>query len=111
MHMITLISKTTSPFCHEKQRVSKSSSHHVVTGRASILILINIIVGVTIVVLVLRCLWRRRERLYEATKASLSSSNTADTGVHTTQLITECVKTSIHAQKLRHNRLESHTTR
>ena len=33
-----------------------------------------------------------------------------DTGVHLTQLITESVKASINALKLRHNGLESHTT-
>ena len=113
MYMTTLISITTPHFCHEWQRVSKSSSYLIVTGKASILILILIIiivVKVTIIVFVLRCLWRRRGRLYEATKASLPSSNTADTGVHLTQLITKCVKASIHALQLRHDRLEGHTT-
>ena len=38
--MTTLIPKTTPPFCQEWQRASISSSHHIVTGRASILILI-----------------------------------------------------------------------
>ena len=87
---------------------SNSSSHLVVTGRASILILI-IVVGVTIIVL--RCLWKRRGRCHEATKASLLSGNTADTGVHLTQLITECVKASIHALKLCQDDLKGHTTR
>ena len=58
----------------------------------------------------LRTLCRRRGRLYEATKASLSSCNTTDTGGHLTQLITESVKASIHALKLHHNCLKSHTT-
>ena len=104
--MTTLIPKTTPYFCHEGQRASNSSSHLVVTGRASILILIIIII-----VIVLRCLWRRRGRLREATKASLSSCNTTNTGAHLTQPITECVKASIHALKLRHDRLEGYTTR
>ena len=111
MYMTTLISKTTPLFCHEWQRVSKSGSHHVVTERTSILILIIIIFRITIVVLILGCLWRRRGILYEATKASLSSCNMADMGVHPTQLITECVKASIHALQLRHDPLEGHTTR
>ena len=109
MYMTTLISKTTSPFCHDWQKVSKSGSHLIVTERASILILI-IIVGVTIIVLILRCLWRKRGRLYEATKVSPPLSNTTNIGVHLTQLIIECVKASIHALKLRHDRLEGHTT-
>ena len=40
----------------------------------------------------------------------MSSCNTTDTGVHLTQLITECVKVSIHALKLCHDHLKSHTT-
>ena len=105
--MTTLIPKTTPPFCHEWQRVSNSSSHRVVTGRASILILILIIimvVGVTIIVLVLKCLWRKRGRRHEATKASLPSSNTVDMSVHLTQLITKCVKVSIHVLNRNDNR-------
>ena len=101
--------KTTSPFCHEWQRESNSSGQLIVTGGASILILI--IIRVTIVVLVLRSLWKRRGRLYKATKASLPSSNTGDTSVHLTQLITESVKASIHALKLCHDRIKSHSTR
>ena len=105
--MTTFIPKTTSHFCHEWQRASNSSSHVIITGRVSILIIIE----VTIIVLVLWSLWRRNGRLYKATKVSLSSCNTIDTGVHLTQLITECVKASIHALKLRHDCLEGHTTR
>ena len=87
------------------------SSHLHVTGRASILILIIIItIGVTINVIALKCLRRRRGRLYEATKASLSSMNTIDMGVHLTQLITKSVKASIHVLKLRYDHLEGHTT-
>ena len=106
MYMTTLISKTTPSFCHKWKRVSKSNSHRVVIGRASIFILIII----TIIVLILKCLWRRRGRLYKATKASLPSSNIADTGGRLTQLITGCVKASIHALQLCHDRLEGHTT-
>ena len=107
--MITLIPKTTPIFGHKWQRASNSSNHLVVTGRAIILILI--IIGVTIIVLILRCLWKRKGRCHKATKASLPSCNMTDTGVHLTQLITECVKASIHALKLRHDHLEGHTTR
>ena len=91
---------------------SLRSSHLIVTESTSILILINITtVGVTIIFLVLRYLWRRRGRLHKATKASLSLGNTADTGVHLTQLITKCVKVSIHALKLHHDCLKGHNTR
>ena len=90
---------------------SLRSSHLIVTESASILILINITtVGVTIIFLVLRYLWRRRERLHKATKASLSLCNMIDRGVHQIQLSSECIKASIHTLKLRHNRLEYHTT-
>ena len=109
--MTTLIPKTSPPFCHEWQRVSNSSSNVVVIKRASILILIIIIVvGVIIIVLVLKCIWRRKGRLYEATKLNLPTSNTADTGFHLIQLSSECIKASIHALKLRHDRLEGYTT-
>ena len=110
-NMTTLIPKTTSPFCHEWQKASNSSIHLVVTERASIRIFMLIIIEVTIIILVLKCLWRRRGRCHKATKASLSSCNTTDISVHLTQLITKCVKASIHALKLHHDRLESHTRR
>ena len=90
------------------KKASNSSSHLIVTEKASILILIIIII---FEVIILRCLWRRRGRLYEATKASLSSCNMTDTGAHLTQLITKCVKVSIHALKLHHDLLEDHTNR
>ena len=110
--MTTLILKTTPPFCHKWQRASNSSNHLVVTGRAiNLILIIIIVVQVTIIVRVLKCLWKRKGRHHEATKASLLLGWTIDTGVHLTQLITECVKASIHALKLRHNRLEIHTTR
>ena len=106
MSITTLISKTTPPFCHEWQRVSISSRHLVITGCASIPILIIIIV----IGVVLGCLERRRGKLHETTKASLPFGNIADTSIHLTQLITESVKASIHALKLHHNRIKSHTT-
>ena len=96
--MTTLISKTTSPFCHERQRLRVLSGHLVNTGRASISILIIIIV--VGVIIVLGFLGRRRGRLHKATKASLPLGNMADMDVHMTQLITEIVKASIHALKL-----------
>ena len=109
--MTTLIPKTTHSFCRKWHRASHLSSHLLVTRRASILILIlNITIGVTIIVLVLKCLWRRKGRLHEVTKANLSSFNTVNTSVHLTQLITKSVKASIHVLKLRHNRLEGYTT-
>ena len=69
-----------------------------------------IIVNTIIAILICQSLWRRRGRSNETTKASLSSCNTTDMGVHLTQLITKSVKTSIHALKLHHDGLKSHTT-
>ena len=40
----------------------------------------------------------------------MSLCNTTDTNVHLTQLITESVKASIHALKLHHDGLKSHST-
>ena len=111
MSMTTLISKLLPPFVMSDKGVSISSRHLVIAGWASIIVLITIIIRVTIVILVLRSLWGRRRRLDKTTKASLLSSNTVDTGVHLTQLITECVKASIHAQKLCHDSIYSHMTR
>ena len=111
MSMTTLISKTTHPFSQEWQRVSILSRHLIIARWASISILI-IIVGV--IVIVLGCLGRRRKRLHEATKVSLPSRNRADMGVHLIQLITKSIKVSIkasiHALKLHHDRMKSHTT-
>ena len=109
--MNTLITKTTPPFCLEWQRVRVSSRHFVSAGRASISIFIIIVViGVVIILECLRCLGRRRGRLHKATKESLLSSNVADMGVHLIQLSRECIKASIHALKLRHDRIQSHTS-
>ena len=83
-----------------------SSRHLISAGRASISILIIIVVvGVVIVLECLRCLGRRKGRLYKATKVSLPSSNMADTGVHLIQLSKKCTKASIHALKLHHDRV------
>ena len=49
-------------------------------------------------------------RLHKATKVSLPSVNRADMGVQLTQLISESVKASIHALKLHHDRIQSHST-
>ena len=111
MSMTTLISKLLPFFVTSDKEVSTSSRHLIITGRASTIVLITIIVRVTIVVLIIKNLCKKRGRLDEATKASLPSSNTADTGVHLTQLITESVKVSIHMLKLHHDRIKSHTTR
>ena len=83
------------------------SKHLVSAGRASISILIIIVVGV---IIVLKFLERRRGRLYKATKVSLLSSNMADTGVHLIHLNSECIKVSIHALKSRHDRIKSYTS-
>jgi len=109
--MTTPITKTTPIFCHKWLRVRVSSRYLVSAGRASIYILIIIIVVRTIIVLECRrCLRRRKGRLYKATKANLLSSNTADTGVHLIQLNRECIKASIHVLKLCHDRIQSHTS-
>ena len=111
LSMTNLITKTTPPFCHEWQKVRVSSRHLVNARRASISILIIVVfVGVVIVLRCLRCLGRRRGRLHKATKESPSSSNTANTGVHLIQLNRKCIKASIHALKLRHDRIQSHTS-
>ena len=76
------------------------SKHLVSAGRASISILIIIVVGV---IIVLKFLERRRGRLYKATKVSLLSSNMADTGVHLIHLSNKCIKMSIHVRIKSHN--------
>ena len=83
--------------------------HLIITGRASILILI-IIINTIIAILIYQSLLRRKGKSGETTKVSLSLCNTTDIGVHLTQLITESVKASIHVLKLRHDDLKSHTT-
>ena len=108
--MTTFISKTTSPFCHKWQRVRVSFKHLVSVGKASISILIIIVIVVGVII-VLGCLGRRRGRLHKATKVSLPFSNTANMGVHLIHLSSECIKASIHALKLRHDRIKSHTSR
>ena len=91
--------------------VRVSSRHLVSVGRASISILIIIVVvGVVIVLGCLRCLERRKGRLHKATKVSLLSGNMVDTGVHLIQLSKECIKASIHALKLCHDHIQSHTS-
>ena len=101
MYMTTLISITTSPFCHEWQRVSISSRH----------LIISIITAEAIITLILENRWNWRGSNNETTHDSLSSCDMTNMGVHLTQLITECVKVSIHAHKLCHNGLKSHSTR
>ena len=110
MCMTTLISKLLPHFCHEWQRVSTSSRHLIITGRANILVLISITTAETIITLILWSRWRWRCISSETTYGSLSSCNMTNMGVHLTQLITECVKVSIHAHKLCQNGLESHST-
>ena len=52
--MITLISKTTLPFCHEWQRVRVSSRHLIGRASISIIIIRNIIVITIIIIFILR---------------------------------------------------------
>ena len=102
--------KTTPPFCHELQRVSTSSRHFIITGRASILILISIITVGAIVTLILGSRWRWRRSNNEITHDSLLLCDATNTGVHLTQLITDSVKPSIRAHKLCHDGLKCHST-
>ena len=110
MYMTTLISKLLPFFCHEWQRVSTSSRHLIIIGRASTIILISIITVGAIITLILKSRWRWRRNNSETTHVGLSLCNTTNTGVHLTQLITKCVKVSIHAHKLCHDGLKSHST-
>ena len=110
MSMTTLISKLLPPFCHEWQRASTSSRHLIITGRASTIVLISIITVGAIITLILRSQSRWRRSNSETTYNSLSSCDTTNTSVHLTQLITNCVKASIHARKLCHDGLKCHFT-
>ena len=116
--MITFISKTTPPFCHEWQRVRVLSRHRICTARASISIISilrssSIIIIIIILILSLRSLWSRWRRSLKnkTTQDCLSSCNTVDTSVHLIQLSRKCIKVSIHALKLCHDVPESHTAR
>ena len=102
--------KTTSPFCHGWQRISISSRHLIITGRASTIVLINIITSGAIATLILKSWWRWRRSNNKTTHDSLLSCDTTNTGVQLTQLITESVKSSIHAHKLCHDGLKCHST-
>ena len=102
--------KTTLSFCHESQKVSTSSRHLIITGRASTIVLISIITARAIVTLILRSRWRWRRSNNETTYDSLSSCDTTNVGVYLIQLITDCVKVSIHAHKLCHDGLKCHST-
>ena len=106
----TLIIQNYSPFLSRMIKGKSLRGRQLIsTGKASILILI-IIVSTIIAILICRSLRRRRWRSGETTEASLSSCNTTDTGVHLIQLSSESIKGSIHALKLCHDGLESHTT-
>ena len=101
-----LSSQNYSPFLSRMTKDESSRGRHlIITGRAIILILI------IITILICQSLWRKRWRSGEASKTSLSSYYTNDIGVHLTQLIRESVKASIHALKLRHDSVQSHTSR
>ena len=80
--------------------------HLIITGRASILILII----TSIVILISGSLWRRIWKGSETTKMSLSLCYTTDTGVHLTHLINERFKASIHVLKLCYDGLQGHTS-
>ena len=100
-----LSSQNYSPFLSRMTKGESSRGRHlIITGRASILILI------IITILICRSLWTKRWRSGEASKMSLLSCYRNDTGVHLTQLIRQSVKVSIHTLKLRHDSLEGHIT-
>ena len=99
----TLKPKTTPLFLSRMtQGKSLRGCHLVITGKASIVLIITILIR--------RSLWRKRWKGSETTKKSLSSCYMTDTSVHLTHLISERVKVSIHALKLCHDGLEGHTT-
>ena len=104
-----IIPKILLLFVTNVKRKSLRCCHFLIIGRASILIL-TIIISTIIAVLICRSLGKRRGRSGKTTEASLLLCNTTDMGVHLTQLIIESVKESIHALKLCHDGLESHTT-
>ena len=85
----------------------------IIPERADILILILILIIIITInsILIPRSLWRRRWRSNKATKVILSLCNTTNMGVHLIQLSSESIKVSIHALKLCHDCLKSHTTR
>ena len=103
------MSMTILPFCHEWQKASTSSRHLIITGWASTITLISIIV-VGVIVIILGFRGRMRGGHSETTYDSLSLCDTTNTGVHLSQLITESVKTSIHVHKLCHDGLKCHST-
>ena len=103
--MTTFILKLLPFFVMSDIRVSTSSRHLIITWRAII-----IIIAGAIITLILRG-WRRwRGSDSETTHDSLSSCDMTNTSVHLTQLIAESVKVSIHAHKLCHDGLKSHST-
>ena len=92
---------------------SLRNGYLLITGRASVLILILIIITKTIInIFALRSLWRRRGRWRrnKATHMRLSLCDTTNMGVHLIKLSSECIKASIHMLKLHHDSLKRHTT-
>ena len=110
MSITTFISKLLPLFVMRDKGVSTSNRHLIITRRASIIILINIIIAGAIDTLILRSRWRWRGSRSEITHDSLSLCDTTNTGVHLTQLITKSVKASIHANKLCRDGLKCHST-
>ena len=97
----TTLIQNYSPFLSRMTKGKSSKGRHlIITGKASILIIITIIIC--------QSLWRRKWRGNETTKASLSSCYTTDTSVHLTHLIGERVR--LHALKLHHDGLQGHTS-
>ena len=101
IRMTTLISKTTSPFCHEWQRVRVSSRHLI--GRASISISIIVITIIIILILRIRSHGRRWLRSSLKSKTTHGCLLLCNTNVHLIQLHRECIWASIHALQLRHD--------
>ena len=111
MSMTILISKLLPLFVtSDRQRVSISSRHLIITGRASTIILISILMAGAIITLILRGWWRWRGSNGETTHDSLLSCDTTNMGVHLTQLIIESVNARNHAHKLCHGCLKCHST-
>ena len=93
----TTLIQNYSPFLSWMTKGKSLRGHHLVISRKA-----------SIIILITWSLWKRRWRRSETTKASLSTSNATDAGVHLTHLIGEIVKMSIHPLKLGHYGLQGH---
>ena len=90
------ISKTTSPFCHEWQRVRVSSRHLISKANISIIIIQSIIIITNIIILILRIRSHGRRRwrgslISKSAHGRLPSSYATNMDVQLIQLYGECI--------------------